>query len=299
MTGVDQCMLFRRTGTVALLVALALTLVGLGTTSAGAETVPPAGVCVDTQGVLGPQTCAQVTTLLAADEQATTDQIAVLVVDSTDGASIESYATTAFNTWGVGQDGLDNGVLLVVALQDRAVRIEVGDGLRAKLSDGQASEIVGGTVVPQFKADRYRAGILQGLDAVRTALGHPVTDATRLAAIPTDAGYVAPDLADAAPAYTPPTYSASGSEQSSGSETPWWPFLLLLAVAVVGWLMRAVGGSDGSGGYSSGYRSRGSWSSSRSFSSSSSRSRSSGGSSRRSGGFGGGRSSGGGASGKW
>ena len=121
-------------------------------------------------GVLGSALCAKVTAILDADEQLTTDEVAVLVVDTTGDETIEHYATSTFNNWGIGKADKNNGVLLLVAVDDRALRIEVGTGLEQTLTDGEAEEIIYGTITPEFKAGDYRAGILAGLDAIRTHL---------------------------------------------------------------------------------------------------------------------------------
>jgi uncharacterized protein len=242
-----------------------------------------------------------VAALLAADEQATTEEIAVLIIGSTGAQSIENYATNVFNSWGVGKVGVDNGVLVVVAFDDRAMRIEVGAGLSARLPDGQAREIVGGTMLPAFRSGNYRYGVLAGVDAVRTALGYQLTDVNRLTAIPQDVGYDAPRPSSAAP-----TYSSTDSEEDnsqSSDNTAMWAVIIALGAGIVlmSWLFRGGGGDGGddAGGAGS---TGGSWSSGRrtyrSFSSRSSSGRRSSGTSRRSG-FGGGRSSGGGASGRW
>jgi uncharacterized protein len=235
-----------------------------------------------------------VAALLTADEQATTEEIAVLIVGSTGSQSIESYATQVFNSWGLGKAGMDNGVLVVVAFDDRAMRIEVGDGLSARLPDGQAREIVGGTMLPAFRSKDYRYGVLAGLDAVRTALGYQLTDLNRMTAIPEDAGYDVPSPLSAAPDYSSSRDSAADSSESS-NDTVFWALIIAAAVgiALLSWVFKGGGGGDdGSGGSGSPRRTY------RSFSSRSSSSRRSSSSSRRSG-FGGGRSSGGGASGRW
>lgn len=264
--------------------------------SRSAATLPPPAVCSDDQGVLGSATCARITELLAVDEQQSSDEIAVLVIGSTRGQSIESYATRVFNSWGIGKEGADNGVLVVVAFDDRAMRIEVGSGLDGRLPDGQAREIVGGTMLPAFKAGEYRYGVLAGIDAVRVALGHPVDDLSRMTAIPEDAGYDQPTPARQPD--VPPTYSSSKESGTDDGNGKLWAIVIAIGagLALIAWLRNLGGGggnSDG-GGAGSGYSRRRSY---RSFSSSSSSRRSSG-SSRRSG-FGGGRSSGGGASGRW
>ncbi|MET0864807.1 MAG: TPM domain-containing protein [Nakamurella sp.] len=272
---------------------------------------PSPAVCSDTRGVLGPQTCARVAEILTADEVATSDEISVAIIGSTGTSSIESYATGLFNSWGVGKAGVDNGVLVLVAFDDRAMRIEVGAGLSDRLPDGQAREIVGGVMTPAFKAGDYREGVLAGVDAVRTALAHPVDASNQLTSISVDPGYE-PARPKAAPVAVAPSYSYSrdsddDDRSDSKSNAGLWIAIVLIGIvlALVSWYRSASGG--GSGTYdgsdddsesSSGYRRRSSY---RSFSSRSSRSSgsSSRSSSRRSGGFGGGRSSGGGASGKW
>ena len=294
------------------LAALALAL--FGSPSAGAAvrvatlaelqavSLPAPGVCSDDQGVLGKATCARVAALLAADEQATTDEIAVLVIGSTGSQSIERYATQVFNSWGLGKAGVDNGVLVVVAFDDRAMRIEVGDGLSARLPDGQAREIVGGTMLPAFRSGDYRYGVLAGLDAVRTALGYQLIDQDRMTAIPKDAGYDAPSPSSAAPPTRSSSRDSAAGSSGSDSNTVLWAVIIAIgaAAALLSWLFKGGGGGgddgdggDGSGG--SGWSNRRTY---RSFSSRSSSSRRSSSSSRRSS-FGGGRSSGGGASGRW
>lgn len=193
------------------------------------------------------------------------------------------------NAWGVGRAGTDNGVLLVIALSDRTLRIATGDGLRTRLPDSQASEIVGGTITPLLRAGRTSDAVLAGLDGIRTALGHDVTT-TPLAAPGTLAG-----ITD--PLFDPPTTEDHDSGSGGGSAAWLW-ILLLVGLAAAGWVMslaKGEGCTDSSDDSYSSNRRR----SYRSFSSSSSRRSSSSSSSRRSSGFGGGRSSGGGASGRW
>jgi len=246
---------------------------------------------------------------LTPDELATTDEIAVAVIGTTGTASIESYATALFNNWGVGKAGLDNGVLVLIAFDDRAMRIEVGAGLSDRLPDGQAREIVGGVMIPAFRYGDYRDGVLAGVDAVRTALAHPVDASNELASIPLDPGYE-PARPKASAVAVAPSYSYSrdsddSDRSDSNSIAVLWIAILLIGIllGLYSWYRRLSGGGsenyddsddDSSGSSGGGYRRR---SSDRSFSSRSSRSSRS--SSRRSGGFGGGRSSGGGGSGKW
>ncbi len=251
-------------------------------------------------GVLGSALCAKVTAILDADEQLTTDEVAVLVVDTTGDETIEHYATRTFNNWGIGKADKNNGVLLLVAVDDRALRIEVGTGLEQTLTDGEAEEIIYGTITPEFKAGDYRAGILAGLDAIRTHLRHRVTSANALAGLSGDPGSDDPPRTSTS-RYQYAYDSADEDETSSsnGSAVLWIVLLVILMLGSWAWsaYRRGHGDDDDSpGGYRRPYRSRGL----RSFGSSSSH-RSNGSSSRSSGrsGFGGGRSRGGGGSGSW
>jgi uncharacterized protein len=274
--------------------------------AAPTATRPAPKICVDEVGVLASGTCATISSVLDQDEKLTTDEIAVLVVDTTGDETIEHYATRTFNTWGIGKAGKDNGVLLLVAIDDRALRIEVGTGLDKVLTGGEADEIIFGTITPEFADGDYQAGILAGLDAIRRQLKHPVASSNSLAVVA--AGDQPPATrtrtqynADATDDY------ADDPETSSDNSMVLW-FVLLVIVMLVSWAVSAYrrgngdedGDGPGGGARRSAYRSRGLGSfggSSRSGRSS----RSSGSSHRSSGGsnFGGGRSRGGGGSGSW
>jgi uncharacterized protein len=160
----------------------------------------PNGRCIDTAGVLGTDVCDRVTAMLMADETASSDEVAVAVVPTTESTSIETWATGLFNSWGVGKKGQDNGVLLVVAIKDHRMRIATGRGMGERLSDSRAAGIISSTITPDFKAGRYAAGILAGLDEIRRAIGRPVTQNNALAALAVYAPEVTvSDDAEAAP----------------------------------------------------------------------------------------------------
>ena len=260
-------------------------------TAAGGVAYPAPATCVDTARALGPAVCRRISAVLAADERASTDEIAVAVVPSTGGASIETWSTGLFNAWGVGRAGKDNGVLLVVAVRDRALRLVTGDGMRGRLPDWQASEIVGGTITPLLAEGRTADAVLAGLDAVRRAIGHQVDTGNALLAPGTRI-----------PSADVDAFADTSRDQGSGA-LPLVVFTVLAIGGVAGALalMRYAGNNpsavvdaawDDDDSYVA-VDGRRLWSSSRRSYRSSSRS-----SSRRSG-FGGGRSSGGGASGRW
>lgn len=97
-------------------------------------------------------------------------QVAVLTVDSLDGEPIEDYAVRVFQTWRLGRRGVDDGVLFVVARQERRMRIEVGYGLEARLTDAMARQILDDRVRPRFRAGDFGGGIEAGVDAIAAAI---------------------------------------------------------------------------------------------------------------------------------
>jgi uncharacterized protein len=101
--------------------------------------------------------------LLRETEQQTTAEIAVAIVPSLDGMSVEEYANRLFHEWGIGKDKVDNGVLVLVAPNEREMRIEVGYGLEPVLPDGLAGEIIRTTFLPRFRNDDYEGGIRDGV----------------------------------------------------------------------------------------------------------------------------------------
>jgi len=109
---------------------------------------------------------AQIVSIARELEQKTTAQLAVVTVESTQPKPIEMAAVELFEKWGIGQKGKDNGVLLLVALKDRKVRIENGYGLEGVLTDALSQQIISRLIVPEFKAGRFSQGIRQGAVAI-------------------------------------------------------------------------------------------------------------------------------------
>lgn len=99
---------------------------------------------------------------LQALEQETTAQVAVVTVSSLEGETVENYAHSLFNTWGIGQKAVNNGVLFLISPPERRTRIEVGYGLEPLLSDGLCGEILDTAVIPHFKESNYEQGVLDG-----------------------------------------------------------------------------------------------------------------------------------------
>ena len=96
-------------------------------------------------------------------------EMAVVVVRSLDGLSIEEAAEKIFNLWGIGKKDRDNGLLFLWSTGDRKVRVEVGYGLEGVLPDGKAGAILDTYVIPRFKSGEFDEGVLAGVDAVLAA----------------------------------------------------------------------------------------------------------------------------------
>lgn len=102
------------------------------------------------------------------DEQ-TSNQIVVLIVSSLEGYPIEMLANEVAEANGIGQKGKDNGVLLLISLNDRKLRIEVGYGLEGALPDALASSIIRNEIAPYFRSGNYFAGVRAGVRAIDAA----------------------------------------------------------------------------------------------------------------------------------
>lgn len=153
--------------------ALVLMAVACVVAIAGAApVVPPAPTryATDLTGVVDAARLDALDKKLAAFERETSNQV-VVYVDRTlpPGATLEEWSTAAFNAWGIGQKGRNNGVGLLVFVDDRRLRIEVGYGLEQALSDDEAARIIEVAIKPHFKAGDYTAGIEAGADAIMKA----------------------------------------------------------------------------------------------------------------------------------
>ncbi|MDP3719284.1 MAG: TPM domain-containing protein [Acidobacteriota bacterium] len=132
-----------------------------------AQALPkPDGYVNDFAGVLDAATRARLEQRLKEVEAASSSEVAVATVTSLEGMSVEEYATRLFKEWGVGQEKADNGVLILVAPNDREMRIEVGYGLEGVLPDGLAGEIRDEQFLPRFRDDDYAGGISAGVGRI-------------------------------------------------------------------------------------------------------------------------------------
>ncbi|HUO21512.1 MAG TPA: TPM domain-containing protein [Caulobacteraceae bacterium] len=147
--------------------AFALGVLTLGAAARAAPTFPAfTGRVVDQAHVLSPDAQAQLDQELGALEAKTSRQVVVVTLASLQGYDIADYGYQLGRAWGVGQKGLDNGALLIVAPNEHQVRIEVGYGLEPILTDALSSQILQEAVIPKFRQGDIQGGVLDGAQAL-------------------------------------------------------------------------------------------------------------------------------------
>ena len=155
--------------------SLLLTLLLLLPAAAWAQSTPEfpelTGRVVDRADLLSPQVEARLTQMLQAHEQASTEQVVVVTLPDLQGFPIEDFGYQLGRHWGIGQEGEDNGALLIVAQDERKVRIEVGYGLEGRLTDAQSATIINRVITPAFREGDFQGGIVNGAAAMIQVLG--------------------------------------------------------------------------------------------------------------------------------
>ncbi|MDA4845395.1 TPM domain-containing protein [Hoeflea poritis] len=138
---------------------------------AQAQDIPQlTGRVMDTAGILPDDAKARLIAQLAAFEDKSSDQLVVATIPTTGDWTIEHYANLMFRRWGLGQAEENNGVLLLVAVNDRKLRIEVGYGLEGILTDVLSKLIIDEAIVPEFRAGDFPGGIQAGVDNIIAVL---------------------------------------------------------------------------------------------------------------------------------
>ncbi len=128
------------------------------------------GRVVDEAHILSPSDINNIEQSLAQHENKTSNQLVVVTVSSLQGVEIEEYAYQLGRNWGIGQKGKNNGVLLIVAPNDRKVRIEVGYGLEGTLTDAISSQIIQTIILPKFRSKDFVGGIKDGVVGIISVL---------------------------------------------------------------------------------------------------------------------------------
>jgi len=124
------------------------------------------GRVVDQANQLSYASINELTEMLERHETTTTNQVVVVTLQSLQGYDIDDYGLVLGNYWGIGQKGSNNGVLLIVAPNERKVRIEVGYGLESTLTNAICKNIIETVIIPHFKKDDMGRGIIQGTRAI-------------------------------------------------------------------------------------------------------------------------------------
>jgi uncharacterized protein len=188
------------------------------------QPVPPlASRVTDNTGTLSAEQKTALEQRLAAFEQATGSQVAVLLVQTTAPEDIAAYANRVSNAWKIGRKSIGDGLLLLVAKRDRKVRIEVAKALEGAVPDLAAKEVIDEAITPAFRRDDYAGGISAALDRLETRI--------RAEALPAP---VQPDAAQA---------SIDGDERTRGTHGFQWLDLavfLFIAVPVLSAVLRRV-----------------------------------------------------------
>lgn len=152
---------------------------GLATQSLAVDLPALRGHVNDYAALLSPQRAAALETALSDFERSDSTQIVVLTIPDLGGEDIESFSIKVAEAWKIGQKGVDNGVILIVAKAERKVRIEVGQGLEGKLTDLVSGRIIRGDISPRFKAGDFDGGIVAGVNAIAAVVKGEYTASPR------------------------------------------------------------------------------------------------------------------------
>ncbi|MES2988489.1 MAG: TPM domain-containing protein [Pseudomonadota bacterium] len=199
-----------------LLRGLLVLLLTLAPLTASAQNFPKlTGRVVDAANILKPDQIAQLEQLSAEVEKASTRQFVVTTIPSLEEYPIEDYGYKLGRAWGLGDKEANNGIILIVAPNDRKVRIEVGYGLEPIMTDALSSMIINQTIIPMFKAGDMPGGIMAGAQAIGEQMKLPLEAAEEKAKAAAD--------------------QASNTRSSNGGEN--FPFGLLFIGIVVAFFL--------------------------------------------------------------
>jgi uncharacterized protein len=194
------------------------------------------GRVVDNARMIEPSVRDQLTQQLQAHEKVTGEQLVVVTLPDLQGTDIADFGYQLGRYWGIGQKDKNNGALLIVARDERKLRIEVGYGLEDRLTDAQSSVIIQQVITPAFKAGNFSKGISDGVAAMLVVLGgNPLDEPSTV-------------------------YESSGDPQDDfvSRHPALFVFLVLLFILtffvgqMLGILPAGRGGSGGSGGFGGG-----------------------------------------------
>ncbi len=173
---------------------------------------PPDGYILDEAEILSEQTEAEIQASLAALEASNSVQMVVVTINSLQGYEPEQFALQLGREWGVGQDEFNNGLVFLIAPNERLTRIEVGYGLEGAITDAQSFRIIDEVALPLFSAGNYDEGVLQSVIVLEKLARGEVFDLSE---------------------FTPP-----GQSQVDFTVFDLWAYFFLASWAVLSWLSR-------------------------------------------------------------
>ena len=177
-------------------VSLLLVLLWAGFALAAEPNFPAlTGRIVDNADLLDAAARTRIEQKLQAHEAKTSDQVVVATLPSLQGYAIEDFSNRLFRHWQLGEKARNNGVLLLVAPNERKVRIEVGYGLEGALTDALSKVIIATAVAPKFKTGDFAGGIEGGVDAILSILAGDAEEWQRRATVRSDESSFAEDVA--------------------------------------------------------------------------------------------------------
>ncbi|MDI6817398.1 MAG: TPM domain-containing protein, partial [Actinomycetota bacterium] len=168
----------RRGIIVAAILAIAALMFTMGTAGAALQLPEPGGHVNDFAGMLSSQTVDEFEAKLTQYEKETGNEIAVVTVENLQGTTVEDFAVRLFEKWAIGKKDKDNGALLLVAKDERQMRIEVGYGLEPDLTDAESHQIISNVITPAFKAGDFDKGVREGVDAMVSTIAGEAVPAT-------------------------------------------------------------------------------------------------------------------------
>ena len=148
------------------------------------EGLHPRGYVNDWAGVFAPEQKDALERRLAEAKQASGAELAVVTLPSLQGGEINDFTHKLFQQWGIGEKGKDNGILLLMALEERRVRIEPGYGFEETLTDARCGRILDAAVIPKFKEGDYAGGLIAGADLLLEVMGGSPPDAIAREPVP-------------------------------------------------------------------------------------------------------------------
>ncbi len=151
-----------------------LTLLIFATQLAALKIPPLKSHVNDNAKILSSQQINNLENYLTQFENASSVQIAVLTIKSLQGENLEDYSMRVAEAWQLGQKEKDNGVLLLIAMQEKKIRIEVGYGLEGSLTDAKSGYIIRNYILPEFKKGDFFRGIASGVEAITGVLANEI-----------------------------------------------------------------------------------------------------------------------------